>query len=117
MSPIDNPEYRDEAEAIVTSVGKIKDAIAEHGMGSVTIMLILGELMALATIVNNFNKLPASQRDEFFAEVWDAAIGNEPNSLLSKVGIFSGEALEKMSDGLKAGALAYFNSKIPQLPA
>lgn len=114
MSPLDNPEYRDEADAIVASVGKIKAAIAAHGMGTATVMLILGELMSLATVVNGFNQLPAAERDEFFAEVWDAAIGNEPNSLLSKVGIFDGDALEQISDGMKAGALAYFNRLIPQ---
>jgi hypothetical protein len=117
MSPLDNPEYQDEAQAIVVSVGNIVDAIKVHGMGTVSIMLILGELMNLSTVVNEFNTLPADQRDEFFAEVWDAAIGNEETALVTQVGIFSGEYLEAMSDGLKGAALSHFNSKVPLLPA
>ena len=117
MSPLDNPEYQAEATAIVVSVGKVVDTIKTNGMGTVSIMLILGELMALATVVNNFNTLPADQRDEFFAEVWDAAIGNEPTALVGQVGFFEGDSLEAMSDGLKAGALAYFNKTVPQIAA
>ncbi len=117
MSPIDTPEYQDEAQAIVNAVDAIRDTIVENGMGTVSIMLILGELMNLATVVNQFNVLPADQRDEFFAEVWDAAIGNEPNALVGKIGVFQGVYLEAMSDGLKGAALAHFNSKVPLLPA
>lgn len=112
MSPIDNPQYRDEADAIVQAVGNIKDAIATHGMGTVSVMMILGELMNLATVVNSFQTLPAAERDEFFGEVWDAAIGNEPNALVTKAAFFQGEALEQISDGMKAAALAYFNSRL-----
>lgn len=116
MSPLDNPAYKAEAEAIVSAVGKIKDAIEANGFGTITIMLILGELMNLAATVTTFNAMPHDQRDEFFAEIWDAAIGNEPNALVTKVGIFEGEFLEAMSDGLKGGALAYFNKTVA-LPA
>ena len=98
MSPLDNPEYQAEATAIVVSVGKVVDTIKTNGMGTVSIMLILGELMALA-------------------EVWDAAIGNEPTALVGQVGFFEGDSLEAMSDGLKAGALAYFNKTVPQIAA
>lgn len=116
MSPLDTPEYRDEAEAIVTAIGNIKATITEHGMGTVAVMQILGELMNLSTQVNTFNSLPKDQRDEFFAEVWDAAIGSEPSALVNKVGIFEGEFLEAMSDGMKGAALAYFNKTVA-LPA
>jgi len=116
MSPLDNPEYKDEATAIVNAVNNIRDAIMTNGMGTQTVMLILGELMGLATVVNSFNTLPKDQRDEFFAEVWDAAIGNEPAALVNQVGFISGDALEAVSDGLKGAVLAYFNKTIP-LPA
>ena len=116
MSPLDNPEYKDEAEAIVVAVGKIAGTIKTNGMGTVSVMMILGELMNLASVVTSFNTLPADQRDEFFAEVWDAAIGNESTALVKQVGIFEGNGLEQISDGMKAGALAYFNKTVA-LPA
>lgn len=112
MSPLDNPEYKDEAEAIVVTVGNVKKVIQEQGFGTVGIMMILGELMNLTTVVNSFNTLPSDQRDEFFAEIWDAAIGNEPFALVNQVGVFSGEYLEVMSDGMKGAALAYFNKTV-----
>ena len=116
MSPLDNPEYKAEATAIVVAVDKIVETIKVNGMGTVSVMKILGELMNLSLVVNNFNTLPADQRDEFFAEVWDAAIGNEPTALIGQVGFFTGDALEAMSDGLKVGALSYFNQTVA-LPA
>ena len=112
MSPLDNPQYKDEAQAIVVAVGNIKDTIMQNGMGTVSVMKILGELMNLATVVNSFQTLPADQRDEFFAEVWDAAIGNEPDALVNQIGFLEGEFLESVSDGMKAAALSYFNKTV-----
>jgi hypothetical protein len=105
-----------EAAAIVKTVGKIKEALATHGFGSVSLMMILGEMMQLTTVVNKFNTLPSSERDEFFLAVWDEAIGNEEHALVGQVGMFKGDSLEMMSDGLKGAALAYFNKKVA-LPA
>lgn len=117
MSPLNNPQYVAEAETLVVAVGKIKKAIKENGFGTVATMILLSEALTLAASVTTFNNLPKEQRDEFMAEVWDAAIGEEENALIKKIGMFEGEYLEVMSDGMKGAALAYFNKEVPLLPA
>lgn len=109
---VDTSEYRDEADKIVGSANKIMTTIRENGFGTTTTMVVLSELMSLTQVSVTFMNLPENQRDEFFAEVWDAAIGNEPTAIIKQVGFFSGDALEVMSDGIKAGALGYFNRNI-----
>lgn len=112
MSPLDNPEYKEQADKIVAVVQKIKKAIQENGFGTTTVILLLTELMALTQIAGSFMQLPKEQRDEFFAEVFDSAIGTEPNALINKISIFEGEALERMTDGMKAAAISYFNRNL-----
>lgn len=109
---VDNPEYREQADKIVGSAHKIITTIRENGFGTTTTMVVLSELMGLTQVSGSFMALPSDQRDEFFAEVWDAAIGNEPTALIKQVGFFSGDVLESMSDGIKAGALGYFNRNL-----
>jgi len=114
MSPIDNPEYREQADKIIEGAQQIKKAVEENGFGTAATLQILSVLMGMTQVAGSFMQLPKDQRDEFFAEVFDAAIGEEPNALVKKVAIFEGEALEKMSDAIKAGALAYFNRNMPE---
>ena len=116
MSPIDFPEHKEEAAAIVAVVATIKEIIEKEGFGTVAVMTILGELMKLASSTTKFNGLPHDQRDEFFAEVWDFAIGDEKSALINKVGMFEGEHLEAITDGMKGAALAYFNKEVPVTP-
>ena len=81
------------------------------------IMVILSKLMGMTQVATFLSDLPESERDDFFAEVFDAAIGNEPNALVNKVGMFEGDFLESISDGMKGAALAYFNKTVPQVTA
>lgn len=104
-------DYTADAQIIVNSAQKIKEAI-ENESGTTLTMVILSELLKMSQVATDFSNLPVDQRDEFFAEVFDAAIGNEPNALVQKVGFFSGDVLEQMSDAIKAGALAYFNKEL-----
>lgn len=113
MSPLDNPEMKVQTDKIIAVVQRIKKAVQENGFGTTTVVLLLTELMGLTQISGSFMQLPKSERDEFFAELFDSAIGDEPNALINKIGIFEGEALERMSDGLKAGAISYFNKQLP----
>ena len=113
---LDNPEYKEQADKIVATVQRIKKAIMENGFGTMTVVLLLTELMKLTQVAGSFMQLPTTERDEFFAEVFDAAIGTEPNALINKVSIFEGEALERMSDGMKAAVVAYFNRQLPAAP-
>jgi Pyruvate/2-oxoacid:ferredoxin oxidoreductase gamma subunit len=118
MSPLDHPEYRAEADKLIVAANAIKDAAEEHGVKSTMFtMVLLGELMKTTQVAGKFISLPKSERDEFLAEVWDAGIGNEPNALVKKVAFFEGDALEKITDGLKAGALSFFNKGLPATPA
>lgn len=112
MSP--SQDYVDEGQAVVNAAQEIKKAIQEHGFGTAATMVILSELLKMTQVAGTFASLPQTEKDEFFGEIFDAAIGSEPNALVTKVGIFEGETLEKMSDAIKAGALAYFNRQIPQ---
>jgi hypothetical protein len=111
MSP--EEDYLDEAQVIVNATHAIKSAIVEHGFGTTSVLVIMGQLMKMTQLGGDFMQLPESERDEFFAAVFDAAIGNEPNALVNKIGIFEGDVLEQMSDAVKAGALAYFNRELP----
>lgn len=113
MSPIDNPEYRAQADKLVESAQKVKLAAEEHGIKSTAFtMALLGEMLTISTAVGTFAALPKDQRDEFLAEVWDAAIGNEPKALVNQIAFFDPDTTEALSDALKAGALAYFNRSL-----
>jgi hypothetical protein len=104
--------YEAEAAQLAQSAKRIKDIIEEQGWGTMTVTTILGELLNAAQIASFFKDLPSDQRDEFFAQIFDEAIGSEPHALVNQVGFLEGEALEAVSDGIKAGALAYFNREI-----
>ena len=106
-------QYRADADKIVGSANKIMTTIRENGFGTTTTMVVLTELMSLTQVSGNFMALPENERDDFFAEVWDAAIGNEPTAIIKQVGFFEGDTLETMTDGIKAGALGYFNRNLP----
>ena len=106
-------KYVDEAQTIVQVAQNIKDVIAEHGFGTTSTLVILGELMKMTQVGSTFLELAEDERDEFFAAIFDASVGNEPNALVSKVGVFQGETLEIMSDAMKSGALAYLNRELP----
>jgi len=110
MSPLDHPVYKEEAAKLTASAQAIKKAAETYGVKSTMFtMAVLGELMKTTQVAGKFLELPTSERDEFLAEVWDESIGTEPNALVNQVGFLSGDALEAVSDGLKAGALGYFN--------
>jgi hypothetical protein len=105
-------DYSVHAEKIVEAAQAIKSAIEEHGFGTAAIMIILSRLMAMTEVANFIMNLPEDQRDEFFGEVWDEAIGTEPNALVNKVGIFEGETLEQISDAIKVAFVAYMNREM-----
>lgn len=106
--------YEKEAEGLVVATGKIMDVVRTQGLGTTAVMVILGELMRATTTVNFFLDLPQDQKDDFLAQVFDAAIGTEPTALVNQVAFFDAAALEQMSDGLKAGVLAYLNKAVVQ---
>ena len=107
--------YDQEAAKLIASLKAIVEAVKKHGAGTATVMAILVELMNATTLVNFLKDLPADQRDEFAAALWDQSIGTEENALVNKVGFLQGEALEQVSDGLKAAFVAYQNAKVKVL--
>lgn len=100
------------ATKLVESVGDIKKAVETHGWGTATIMTILGELMEAGQVAAYVQALPQDQRDDFGAEVWDQSLGNEPHALVHQVGFIGPEALEQLTDGMKAAFLSYFNARL-----
>lgn len=113
MSPIDPQQYPALAAQFVVAVGNIKKSIQENGLGTVTLLGMLAELMKITTVGTDFITLSASERKKFIAEVWDQSIGTEPHALVNKVGVFQGETLETLSDAMKLAAVAYIDSQLP----
>lgn len=114
MPPIDIPEYKAQADKLLESAHAIKLAAERYGVKSTGFtMTLLGEMMKVSTVIGTFSALPKDQRDEFFAEVWDSAIGTEENALINQLAFLSPETTEAVSDALKAAALAYFNRTLP----
>jgi hypothetical protein len=112
--PIDNPEYKAQADKLLESVRAVKKAAETYGVKSTGFTLaLLAEMMKVSTVVGSFASLPKDQRDEFFAEVWDAAIGVEPNALVNQLGFLSPESTESISDAIKEAVISYFNRTIP----
>lgn len=110
-------QYTEQAQKLTAVVKKIVDTIKTDGVGTVSMMVILGEMMKIPEILTFFKTLPQGQRDEFFAEVFDQSIGTEPNALVTKVGVFQGDVLEKMTDGIKVAVIAYLNKQAGPPPA
>jgi hypothetical protein len=105
--------YEKESEAVVVSAGKIIASVKDFGITNPqTIMVLLGELMRMTTVASFYLDLPADQKDDFLTQVFDASIGDEETALLKKAAFFDADALEIMSDGLKAAFLAYMNKAV-----
>lgn len=98
-----------QAAAIVSAVKAIIDSVRTQGLGTMTIMTILRELMAMTEIVNFLRELEEDERNIFLSEVFDQAIGTEPHALVTQMGPLGGEGLEKFSDGLKELFIAFIN--------
>ncbi len=109
---VDNPQYKPAAAKIVGAVGNIIKAVKEHGSGTIMVMAIAAEAVKLTQVTAEFLALPKDQRDEFFGEVFDMAIGEEEEALVKKVAFFEGKSLEMMSDGMKAAFVAFMNRQI-----
>jgi hypothetical protein len=113
MSPsFDDPALREEADKVRDGAKAIIDAVSQHGPGTTTTMIILGELMKMMPVGIAFLALPEGKRDDFFAEVWDSCIGEEEKALVNHLGFVGPAALEKVSDALKGVALSYFNLEV-----
>ena len=104
-------DYSDGATILVSAVAKIRDTINANGWNTQTITTILAEMLSVSSVVHAFMSLPEDQRDEFYAAVFDAAIGNEQTALVNSVGPLGPDTLEAVSDALKEGFLAYMNQK------
>lgn len=111
------PTHEQNAQVLINATQAIKNAVQQHGFGTITTMVLLTQLMKVTRIGSAVLELPEPERNLFYGEVWDAAIGNEPNALIGQVGIFTGDTLESMSDAMKSAALAYFNREVGLLPA
>jgi hypothetical protein len=106
-----NQSYEVAAAALLGAIQNIRDAVLANGWQTQTIMTVLGEMLAVSPVVQAYIELPASERDEFLAEIFDAAIGNESTALVNQVGPLQGQALEDVSDALKGAFLAYVNRR------
>lgn len=113
---MDPSQYPALAAQFVTAIGNIKEKIAEHGFGTVTIMTMLSEFMKITTVGNEFMELSAEERKKFIAELWDQAIGTEPHALVNQVSVFKGETLETISDAMKLAAVTFIDSQLPPAP-
>ena len=103
--------YTEQATALVTAAGEIIEVV-KRGMNIGTAMELLSKLMSLAPIISFLQELPEDQRDEFFAEVFDQAVGSEEHALLQELAFLDSAALEQVADGMKAGVIAYFNREV-----
>lgn len=103
--------YEEKATQLVTAAGEII-AIVKRGMNMGTAMALLGKMMSLGPVLTFIQELPASERDEFFAEVFDQSMGSEEHALLKELAFLDSEALETVTDGMKAGVIAYFNREV-----
>jgi len=101
--------YEQQAATMVTSVKSIFDSVRTTGLGTMTIMTVLRELMAMTELVSFIRELSTDDRELFLTEVFDQAIGTEQHALITQLGPIGGEGLEKFSDGLKEVFIAFID--------
>ena len=105
------PIYTEQAAKLVAVIKNvIKEA--QNNDGLTMIFGLIGALMPAASVFQYIAALPKSERDEFFGEVFDQAIGTEPGALVTSFGIFETELLEETTDVIKEVFIAYMNKQV-----
>ncbi len=102
-----NPGLEVEADKVQRSVYAMVKTIRKNGLGTIAMMRIIAELGRVLAAGAIFTTLSDEHKVVFLGEIFDESIGVEPTALVGQIGWMGPEAVEKVSDGLKAGFGAF----------
>jgi hypothetical protein len=110
-----NPGIEAEADKMEHSVKAIVDSIRVNGVGTLSLMTVVGELGKMLGAAGMFQSLPEDQRAVFLGEIFDEATGVEEHALVTQIGFLGPESVEKVADALKEVAASYFIGKMQEV--
>jgi len=105
--------YTEKAVQFVKTLKGIVDKV-QAGGGFSMVFGLAQELWQASTLFEFVKGLDAPGRAQFFGEVFDQCIGTEEGALITEIGFLSGQPLEIVSDGVKAGFVAFMEEKFAE---